>query len=64
MGRKTHPIGFRLGIVKDWSSRWFAGKDFAELLKEDHTLGLLDTTIMIAIFVLLIALLLTYGTGT
>ncbi len=35
MGQKTHPIGFRLGIVKDWRSRWFAGKDFAELLKED-----------------------------
>ena len=35
MGRKTHPIGFRLGIVKDWSSRWFAGNDFADLLKED-----------------------------
>lgn len=32
-----------------------------ELLKEDHTLGLLDTTIMVAIFLLLIALLLTYG---
>ncbi len=38
MGRKTHPIGFRLGIAKDWSSRWFAGKDFADLLKEDQML--------------------------
>jgi len=35
-----------------------------ELLKEDHTLGLLDTTIMVAIFLLLIALLLTYGAHT
>ncbi len=35
MGQKTHPIGFRLGVVKDWRSRWFAGKDFTELLKED-----------------------------
>ncbi len=35
MGRKTHPTGFRLGITKDWSSRWFAGNDFADLLKED-----------------------------
>ena len=35
MGRKTHPTGFRLGIAKDWSSRWFAGNDFADLLKED-----------------------------
>lgn len=35
MGQKTHPIGFRLGVVKDWSSRWFAGKDFPDLLGED-----------------------------
>jgi small subunit ribosomal protein S3 len=35
LGQKTHPVGFRLGVVKDWRSRWFAGKDFAELLKED-----------------------------
>lgn len=35
MGQKTHPVGFRLGVVKDWRSRWFAGKDFTELLKED-----------------------------
>ena len=35
MGQKTHPIGFRLGIVKDWSSRWFAGKEFPDLLQED-----------------------------
>ncbi len=36
MGQKTHPYGFRLGIVKPWRSRWFAGGDFAELLKEDE----------------------------
>jgi len=35
LGQKTHPVGFRLGIVKDWSSRWFAGRDFSELLQED-----------------------------
>jgi len=35
LGQKTHPIGFRLGVVKDWSSRWFAGKDFADMLEED-----------------------------
>ena len=38
MGQKTHPIGFRLGIVKDWSSRWYAERDFPRLLKEDETL--------------------------
>ena len=26
MGNKTHPIGFRLGIVKDWQARWFAAR--------------------------------------
>ncbi|MBL8986257.1 MAG: 30S ribosomal protein S3 [Gemmatimonadetes bacterium] len=36
MGQKTHPIGFRLGIVKPWASRWYAGKDMPALLKEDE----------------------------
>jgi small subunit ribosomal protein S3 len=36
MGQKTHPIGFRLGVVRQWSSRWYAGKDMAALLKEDE----------------------------
>ena len=36
MGQKTHPIGFRLGIVKPWSSRWFATKEMPALLKEDE----------------------------
>lgn len=36
MGQKTHPIGFRLGFNKEWTSRWFArGKEFARLLHED-----------------------------
>ena len=37
MGQKTHPIGFRLGIVKDWQSKWFAAKpaDYRNLVKED-----------------------------
>lgn len=35
MGQKVHPIGFRLGVTKTWSSKWFAGKDFSELLQED-----------------------------
>ena len=30
MGQKTHPIGFRLGIVKDWNSSWFSEKNFAD----------------------------------
>ena len=36
MGRKVHPLGFRLGIIKDWQARWFAdGKQYADLLQED-----------------------------
>jgi small subunit ribosomal protein S3 len=36
MGQKTHPIGFRLGVVKQWQSKWFATKDMPALLKEDE----------------------------
>jgi small subunit ribosomal protein S3 len=35
MGQKVHPYGFRLGITKNWRSRWFATQDFARLLHED-----------------------------
>src|SRR6266850_346726 len=35
MGQKTHPIGFRLGSTRTWSSRWFATKGYAALLHED-----------------------------
>ena len=35
MGQKTHPIGSRLGIIKTWDSRWFAGKAYGEQLLED-----------------------------
>jgi len=35
MGQKTHPIGFRLGATRTWSSRWFATKAYAALLHED-----------------------------
>lgn len=36
MGRKVHPIGFRLGIIQDHRARWYAeGKDYKELLEED-----------------------------
>jgi len=38
MGQKTHPTGFRLGVIKDWKSRWYAEGDFPELLKEDETI--------------------------
>ena len=35
MGQKTHPYGFRLGYNKTWKSRWFAWREYAELLHED-----------------------------
>lgn len=39
MGQKTHPIGFRLAVTKDWDSRWFANKnDFPKNVKEDYVI--------------------------
>jgi small subunit ribosomal protein S3 len=35
LGQKVHPIGFRLGYIKTWNSRWYAQKGFADLLHED-----------------------------
>src|SRR5207237_1326292 len=35
MGQKVHPYGFRLGYNKPWRSRWFADRDYADLLHED-----------------------------
>ncbi len=36
MGQKVNPIGLRLGIIKSWESRWFADKNYAEYILEDH----------------------------
>ncbi len=35
MGQKTHPIGFRLGITKDWKSSWFSSRNYRDYLLED-----------------------------
>jgi len=35
LGQKVHPKGLRVGVIYDWDSRWFATKDFSELLLED-----------------------------
>jgi small subunit ribosomal protein S3 len=35
LGQKVHPKGFRVGVYKDWDSRWYAEKDYARLLHED-----------------------------
>jgi small subunit ribosomal protein S3 len=36
MGQKVHPYGFRLGIIRDWKSRWYADKEYREFAVEDH----------------------------
>ena len=36
MGQKVNPHGLRVGIIKDWDSRWYAEKNFADNLIEDH----------------------------
>lgn len=38
MGQKTHPIGFRLGITKDWKSKWFDEHNYRTLIAEDHNI--------------------------
>lgn len=35
MGQKVNPVGIRLGIVKDWTSKWYAGKEYADYLNVD-----------------------------
>ncbi|MBM6616143.1 30S ribosomal protein S3 [Bacillus suaedaesalsae] len=35
MGQKVNPVGLRIGVIRDWESKWFAGKDYADLLHED-----------------------------
>ena len=38
MGQKVNPHGLRVGVIKDWSSRWYAGGDFADCLVEDYNI--------------------------
>ncbi|WP_042353174.1 30S ribosomal protein S3 [Bacillus massiliigorillae] len=35
MGQKVNPIGLRIGVIRDWESKWYADKDYANLLHED-----------------------------
>lgn len=44
MGRKVHPIGFRLGYIKDWHSKWYADADYTSQLHEDLALRRLIET--------------------
>ena len=36
MGQKVNPHGLRVGVIKDWDSKWYAEADFADCLVEDH----------------------------
>jgi small subunit ribosomal protein S3 len=38
MGQKVHPYGFRLGYIYDWKAKWFAGRAYPQLLREDLTI--------------------------
>lgn len=38
MGQKTHPIGYRLGVIKTWDSNWYDDKSFAQKLLEDSVI--------------------------
>ena len=39
MGRKVHPVGFRLGIIRDWEARWYAPKGkYAQQLQQDFAI--------------------------
>lgn len=38
MGQKVNPIGMRIGIIRDWESRWYAEKEYGTLVKEDATI--------------------------
>ena len=38
MGQKVNPHGLRVGVIKDWDSKWYAEKEFADYLVEDHAI--------------------------
>mgnify|MGYP003184138357 CR=1 FL=1 len=38
MGQKVNPHGLRVGVIKDWDSKWYAEKDFADNLVEDYNI--------------------------
>lgn len=44
MGQKVHPVGFRLGVNRTWQARWYAGRDYKNLLHEDLKLRELIAT--------------------
>jgi len=35
LGRKVHPVGFRLGVIRDWQAKWYADRNYVQFLQED-----------------------------
>jgi len=35
LGRKVHPMGFRIGVIRDWQGKWYSSKNYTEFLQED-----------------------------
>ena len=51
MGRKIHPYGFRVGVTKDWQSRWYAPHTtYAEFTIQDHGLGFVFVDVLIPLY--------------
>jgi small subunit ribosomal protein S3 len=44
MGHKVHPYGFRLGVSRTWTAKWYADRDYTDLLQEDIAIRTLVTT--------------------
>jgi small subunit ribosomal protein S3 len=38
LGQKTHPVGFRVGVIRGWDSNWYENKSYASKIKEDSKL--------------------------
>ena len=36
MGHKVHPTGYRLGVIKDWQSKWYSDTHYADFIQEDN----------------------------
>ena len=43
MGHKVHPYGFRLGVSRTWNAKWYAGRNYTDLIKEDMAIRTLVT---------------------
>ena len=51
MGQKVNPHGLRVGVIKDWDSRWYAEEDFADNLAEDYKIRELQCLFQLSVFI-------------